>query len=173
MECVHSFHADGDRTPRDKGESWSRPYPPKRLKWMLPLHAPVRSRWRGAAIKRRSASLSDRPVFLIPHLMKTFHTLGALIAATAEQTKTETMVPFILDGGGNDPCLIAASSSCAVHIFQGSIHSNWSLRGGNAGASWKLAMNQFLGLGFRTPGIAFLKQTGTVGSFVLFFHLNT
>lgn len=32
-----------------------------------------------------------------------------------------------------------------------------------------LAMNQFPGLGFRTPRKAFLKQTGTVGSFVLFF----
>lgn len=56
--------------------------------------------------------------------MKTFHTLGALIAATAEQNEIKTIVPFILEGGREDPGFIAASNSCAVHIFQGSVHSN-------------------------------------------------
>lgn len=161
MGCGHSCRADGDWTPRDKDESWSRPYPPSAWHGWC--------RWRGPAVKRRSASPSDRPIFLTPHLMKTFHTLGALIAAAAEQNEIKTIVPFILDGGGDDPRFIAAWNSCAVHVFQGSAHSNGSLRGGNAGELRRLAMNQFPGLGFRTPGKVFLKQTGTGGSFVLFF----
>lgn len=150
MGCGHSCRADGDWTPCDKDESWSRPYPPSA--WHGCFHFRPRCRWRGPAVKRRSASPSDRPIFLTPHLMKTFHTLGALIAAAAEQNEIKTTVPFILDGGGDDPRFIAAWNSCAVHVFQGSVHSNGSLRGGNAGGLRRLAMNQFPGLGFRTLG---------------------
>lgn len=56
--------------------------------------------WRIAAVKHRSASPSDRPIFLMPYLMKTFHTLGALIAASAEQNEIKKMiVPFRIEVG--------------------------------------------------------------------------
>lgn len=57
------------------------------------------------AVKHKSAPLSDRPIFLIPYLMKTFHTLGALITTTAEQNEIKNDCT-IWDGGGDGPSFI-------------------------------------------------------------------
>lgn len=61
--------------------------------------------WRIVAVKHRSTSHSDGPVFLMLYLMKTLHILGALIAASAEQNEIKNDCA-IQDGGGDDPSFV-------------------------------------------------------------------
>lgn len=50
---------------------------------------------------------SNRLIFLMPSLMKTFHTLRDLIAATAEQSEIKNDC-ITQDGGGDDSGFIPA-----------------------------------------------------------------
>lgn len=59
------------------------------------------------AVKHKPAPLSDRPVFLIPYLMKTFYTLGVLIATPAKQNVIKND-RTIQDGGRDGPGFITA-----------------------------------------------------------------
>lgn len=95
--------------------------------------------------------------------MKTFHTLGAFIAAPTQRNEGKDGC-VIQDGGGVTPALPLLKPGCAGHIL--GVCPFRQIDSCKKGKTFGEPCDEAaLRLGFRTLGKALLKQTRTVSSF--------